>query len=433
MAAAHRLGVLFMEYLAAPVTRFSVHTALMRWFDRDRVACHVAYNRETLASFPAPGGSMLDTLERIPGVALCPVEFGPSVAGASKRTVLAEGVRKGVPTLRDSVRLARYIQGQGVDVIHCAESARSVVYGLLLSRLTGAKTVVHLHAKYGPWISPLSRWAIRNADGVIAVSSWAGEHAERYGIARDRMFTVYNGVDTSVLDPAIVDPATVRREFGVEDGSPLLVSVAGLRPTKGQALLLKALHRVVRTHPDTRLLIVGTEDAQLDMPPGAYTEELKRLTGELELDDHVVFTGARRDVRDILAAADIFTLPAFEDTFGLAFVEAMAMRTPTIGVESGGVPEVVVHGETGLLSAVDDSEALAQNIAALIGAPDRRRAMGAAGRRRVLSRFTVEHMADSAEEVYRAVLERPPLRPVVRDLESERSAGAAVSADAAAA
>jgi glycosyltransferase involved in cell wall biosynthesis len=394
-----------MQYITAAAP-FSVHASIMRSFDRDRVACHVAYNRRALDlnPFQAPGKSLLDTLESIPGVSLLPAEFGPQVAGASQGAVAAQAARSAFPALRDGIRLARHIHAQHIDVIHCAESARSVAYGFLLSRLTGAKIVVHLHAKYGDWINPLSRWAIRNADGVIAVSRWAGEEAQRYGISPERMFTVYNGVNTSIWDPAIVDRTTVRREFGLNDSTALLVSIAGLRPTKGQALLLKALHRVVQTQPDTRLLIVGTEDARLDSPRGSYTEELKRLAGELGLESHVVFTGGRSDIRDILAAADVFALPAFEETFGLAFLEAMAMAKPVIGISSGGVPEVVVHEETGFLSAPDDSEQLAENVVALLAAPERRHQMGAAGRRRAVEQFTLSHMANGVEQVYRTLL-----------------------------
>ena len=407
------IGVLFVEYMDAVVTRQSIHAALMRSFDPGRVACHVAYNRtapELLSRTPG-GTAPLEALEALPGVTLHPVELGPAPGTGSPLALAARALLATAPALRGGMRMAAEIERHRIGVIHCAENARSAVYAHWLARRTGAKMVVHLHALYGDWINPLARRAIQQADGVITVSRWAEDHARRHGVAGDRIFTVYNGIDTDMFDPAVVDGAPVRREFGIDGRTSLLVSIGGLRPTKGQALLLHALHRVVRTHPDTHLLIVGTEDAVLDTPRGVYTEGLRSLARELGLSDRVTFTGARRDVRNLLAAADIFTLPAFEETFGLVFVEAMAMQTPVVAASSGGVPEVVVDGETGLLAAPDDPGQLAAHIVALLDAPARRREMGIAGRRRACARFTVARMANSAEDVYRAVSSRRAVSP----------------------
>ena len=105
-----------------------------------------------------------------------------------------------------------------------------------------------------------------------------------------------------------------------------------------------------------------------------------------------------------MAAADVFTMPSFEEPFGLVFAEAMAMRLPIIGLDNGGTREVVRHGVDGLLSAPGDHAALVQHLTVLVDDPDLRRQMGAAGRARVEETFTVERMISDVARIYRVVV-----------------------------
>jgi len=118
----------------------------------------------------------------------------------------------------------------------------------------------------------------------------------------------------------------------------------------------------------------------------------------------VLFTGPRSDIPRIMAACDVFTLPSFEEPFGLVFLEAMAMQRPVAALENGGTPEVVEHGRSGLLSAPYDIEAYAKNVVKLLENPELREQMGAYGRARVVDCFNVERMARDAGTAYRAIL-----------------------------
>jgi glycosyltransferase involved in cell wall biosynthesis len=119
--------------------------------------------------------------------------------------------------------------------------------------------------------------------------------------------------------------------------------------------------------------------------------------------DRVVFTGGRSDIPSIMAACDVFTLPSFEEPFGLVFAEAMAMRRPVVALDDGGTPEVVEHGRSGLLSPYGDIDALSANIARLIGDRELRARFGAYGRARVLDTFNAQRMARDAGDAYLAV------------------------------
>jgi glycosyltransferase involved in cell wall biosynthesis len=388
------IKVLFMQSQSIN-PRFTVHADLMRSFDRAWVETHVAYR---------PGKPLEDVLSGIPDIHCQGFDLGPTSDGLGKKELARRAAQSAVPVVRDAARLARYVKANRIDIIHSGEDVRESFYGHWLSRLTGAKCVLHMHVKYNDWINPLSRWAIRNADGVISVSSFASEHLERAGLPAERVHTVLNGLPVEHWDPAVVDGSRVRDEYGIDRDTPLLVMIAGLRPTKGQRTLLDALSRVVTSHPQFRLLIVGDEDVSAVDARGAYTEELRQIVAKEHLQDHVVFTGRRADVPQILAAADIYTMPTFEDACPLSFLEAMAMGKPVIALESGGIPELVDAGKTGLLSPVDDAERLVENILALLEDPVRRLEMGSLGRRRFLEHFTARRMADDVERVYRMLL-----------------------------
>jgi glycosyltransferase involved in cell wall biosynthesis len=108
----------------------------------------------------------------------------------------------------------------------------------------------------------------------------------------------------------------------------------------------------------------------------------------------------------VMAACDVFTLPSYEEPFGLVYLEAMAMRRPVVAVSNGGTPEVVDHGASGLLSPYKDIEALASNIIELLQNPELRTKMGEHGRKRVLEHFNTGRMARDAEAAYEKVLNR---------------------------
>jgi len=114
-----------------------------------------------------------------------------------------------------------------------------------------------------------------------------------------------------------------------------------------------------------RLAIAGS-----DYPADSGTTQLlKKHSREFELDENVLFTGQRADVASLLAACDIFSLPSFEEPFGLVFAEAMAMKRPVVALTNGGTPEVVEHGKCGLLSRPGDIDALAANLIRLLDDP----------------------------------------------------------------
>jgi glycosyltransferase involved in cell wall biosynthesis len=400
-----KLSVLFVVSEPTSSPAISVHANLMRFLDRDRVDVHVLYNRLAAAEpYRSDGSSVLDVLPGSPDVKLRPAEFGPVGRPRTLRQ-FAGAVRSLAPALRDGLEVVGYVRRNGIDVIHCEYGARNGTYGFVISRLTRAKYIVHFHSKYGSWMSRLSRFAVRQADAIVTVSSWTGRVIEQEaGVPAARIFPVLNGIDVACWDPSAVDGAGVRRELDLQSGDPLVVMVAQLTAWKRQTTAIEAFQLVAQTHPCARLLLVGKEQAAPSVHGAvSYTDRLRKLVAELGLERHVLFAGRRPDIREILAAADIFLLPSIDDPCPLAHIEAMAMAKPVVAVEAGGAPELVEHGKSGLLGPADDAGQVAANLIALIDDPGRRRELGDYGRRRALEQLNATRMADDVERVYRSL------------------------------
>lgn len=407
---ARRLNVLFMFGQPTSSPAFSVHANVMRFLDPDRVRVHVVYNRlAEEESYRAAKTSLLDIIPQQASLDLRAVDLGP-VGGPSRRAMLSTAARSAPSAAASLAGLVRYMRRSGIDVVHCEEGTRNGFLPWVLSRLGGARCVLHFHSRYGSWMTPPSRVAVQRSDAIIAVSGWTGRGIhDGGGVPRERIFPVLNGVDPQEWDPARANGAAVRREFAIGEPDPLVVMVAQLVAWKRQLKLIAAFRRVLDSHPGARLLLAGLEHNP-PSGPGAisYTEEVRRLVAELGLDDHVILAGRRGDVREILAAADVFAHPSVDDPCPLAEIEAMAMARPVVAVHAAGSAELVLDGETGLLSPPDDVDALAANLLALVEDPDRRRRLGDAGRRRVVDYLNLRRVAVEIEAVYRSTTQGAP-------------------------
>jgi glycosyltransferase involved in cell wall biosynthesis len=397
-----KINVLFIQSQSSFGADSMIHSLIMGGLDRRRFTVHVACARGS-EGLAATWGIALAAVEKIPDVRIRPTNFGPSTNAHTKREVAREAVVEGMPAVVDLVGLVRYARRHHIQIVHGTEKPRDAFYGLLLARLIGAKAITHLHVKFEDWISPLTRWAMKHDDALIGVSEYVAGTMVANGYAASRTSWVLNSIDASKLDPTI-DSTAVRREFGLRPDVPVISSISRLFPWKGHRLLLEALAKVSASGQPFKLVVVGEDDPRATPGGGSFLAEIKKLTSDLELDDKVIFAGFRQDVSAILAASDIFAMPSFEEPFGVVFLEAMTMGKPVVALRNGGTPEVVAHGETGLLSEPDDVDGLATNLAQLLADPEARARMGALGRKRVDEYFTPRRLAADIEQVYDRVL-----------------------------
>jgi glycosyltransferase involved in cell wall biosynthesis len=393
-----KVGILFLHSQNGFGADSAVHAHIMRNLDRERFVVHVACSRGDGSGVPAS----LTRFREIPDVRVRATHFVPGFRQRSRTEVLRQ-YRSAVAFPLDFAALVEYARRKRISIVHGTDRPRDAIYAMALARLIRAKAVVHVHVAWAHGYSAAARWAVHHADGVFGISRFVTETIVATGTPRERVHTILNAIDPARWDPKI-DGGRIRQEFGIPAGALLLASVSRLFAQKGQRELLQAVARVRELVPDVRLLVVGADTPEIH--GGSFTSELKTLAHDLGIEDRVIFTGERSDIPEIMAACDVYTMPSFEEPFGLVYLEAMAMQRPVVSVDNGGTPEVVEHGRSGLLSPYRDVEALAKNIVELHRDPALRARMGAYGRERVLGYFNARRMAHDAGAAYETVLGR---------------------------
>ena len=178
--------------------------------------------------------------------------------------------------------------------------------------------------------------ALKQADGIIGVSEFAAHSAIAIGCQPERVYHALNSLDARQWDYQTSGSA-VRQEWNIPPDALVFAIVGRVGPWKGHELLLNALAQIKDRIPDFRLVIVGGDaPSALPKSSGSYVAYLQEKTRELGLSQQVIFTGLRSDIPAILATCDLYTMPAFEEGFCLAILEAMAMKKAIVALDNGG-------------------------------------------------------------------------------------------------
>lgn len=205
-----------------------------------------------------------------------------------------------------------------------------------------------------PSFAPVVAYSINQSDGVTAVSEYLRrETYEHFDIERD-IKVIPNFIDTERFHR--LDKDYLRRVLS-PNGEKVLVHVSNFRPVKRAGDVVRILHRLRADDLPVKLLLVG------DGPDRVPTEHLARNLG---VQDDVRFLGKQEPIEEILSVADVFVMPSGSETFGLAALEAMACRVPVVCSNIGGLPELVVDGESGFLRPLGDVDAMTEAVRRLI-------------------------------------------------------------------
>jgi N-acetyl-alpha-D-glucosaminyl L-malate synthase BshA len=239
-----------------------------------------------------------------------------------------------------------------------------------------------------------TRWGILQSDAVTAVSeSLRQTTVEQLGI-RNQIDVVPNFIDPIRFEQARGGPGA--RRWG-QPGERLLVHISNFRPVK-RVLDVIGIFERVRHKVSSRLILVG------DGPDRGKVEQYCR---EHHICGSITFIGSLPLVEEVLVGADLFLLPSESESFGLAALEAMSCEVPVIATQAGGLPEVVVHGETGYLCPVGDVEGMASAALHLLGDEDLRRRMARASRRRAVEEFSQNAVVQRYRAIYQRVTGLP--------------------------
>lgn len=249
----------------------------------------------------------------------------------------------------------------------------------------------------------LSRFKHRQVRRFICASDAIARILEAGGIPSPRVVTVHEGID--IAHVAEAEPRSLHETFFIPRGVPVVLNVAALVPHKGQRYLIDAFADVLRVLPEARLVILGQ---------GELRPALEKQVRELSLERHVLLPGFRTDVLALMKTCDVFVLSSTMEGLGTSLLDAMACSRPIVASSTGGIPEVVLHEETGLLVPPKDPDALADALVTLLRDEERALRLATAGYERVRKRFSVDRMVQDTVRVY---------EDVIGDRETRGSAG----------
>ena len=238
---------------------------------------------------------------------------------------------------------------------------------------------------------PVTRFGIEQSDGVTAVSNYLAIETKRIFAVKNPIRVIPNFVDTSRFQPS---PNPALRERFAKPGEKVLLHISNFRPVKNIPSVIHTFATVAEKIP-SKLLMVG------DGPELVLAEELVR---DLSLSSHVFFLGQQNNVEQLFQIADLFLLPSEFESFGLSALEAMSCGVPVIGANGGGLPELVVSGETGFLSKPGDTSEMGRMALEYLQNPDLQERMSRICRERARSEYEEDQIIGRYESYYQDVL-----------------------------
>lgn len=298
-------------------------------------------------------------------------------------------------------------RAEGLDIVHAHYALPHAVSGYLARSAALAdkghvapRLVTTLHGTditlvgNDPAYAPLTQFVIEQSDAVTAVSENLAQRTRQNFCSESMSRPCAIEVIPNFVDVELFHPDAARDEPA---RPPMAVHVSNFRAVKRVPWLLEGFARAT-SGSNAVLVLVG------DGPDQAASRQRAKALG---IHDRVRFLGERDALPELLAPADVFLLSSSDESFGLSALESMACGTPVVATDVGGVREVVDHGRTGLLSAIDDLDGFASHVRTLLFDRDRARALGAAARASAVERFAREKVIERYEDLYQRLLDGP--------------------------
>ncbi|MDQ3279938.1 MAG: N-acetyl-alpha-D-glucosaminyl L-malate synthase BshA [Acidobacteriota bacterium] len=300
-------------------------------------------------------------------------------------------------TLALATKMAEVAAYEKLDILHVHYAIPHAISAYLAKQILhgGVRVVTTLHGTDITLVGrdesylPITKFGIEVSDRVTAVSQWLKEETARN-------FSTGKSID---VVPNFVDPSRFKRNGSAfchaftSRGEKLVCHVSNFRPVKRVMDVVETFGRIVKEVP-SRLLMIG------DGPDRSRAEAWARTH---QLSDRVLFLGNVANLEELLGACDLFLLPSETESFGMAALEAMTSETPVIATNSGGLPEVVSHGETGYLLPVGDVQAMAECAIEVLRDDALRHRMGKHAREVAIERFDDQKIVPLYRELYESV------------------------------
>ncbi len=374
------------------------HTALMSGAERSLLTLIEGLPGEVEAVVACPGGP-LAAAARALGVRVVEIPG----TDASLRLHPLHTTRGAADLLRSALAVRSTAKSSRPDLVH-TNTIRAGIVGAAVARIGGPPVVAHVRDRLPPGRIPdvTLKALVAGARVVIANSRYT---AARIPSGSAQMRVISNPVNLTRFSRRSVDRVAARERLGIDSSDFVLTVIGQITPWKDQDLAIRVADELLHIEPHMHLLIVGSAKftsraARFDNR--AYADELRRTVTTLGLDDRVSFLGEREDIPEILGATDLVLVPSWEEPFGRAVIEAMAMGVPVIATDVGGPAEIIREGVDGLLLPPRRPERWAAAVRSLLDDPGRMRDMGRRGEREATARFGVAQHVEAVLEAYGA-------------------------------
>ena len=294
---------------------------------------------------------------------------------------------------RALLKLISLIRRERVNIVNTHSSKDSWLVTAAARLVTRARVIRTRHVS-----TPISRHPLNFVYRMPHKIVTCGEAIKRAmindnGFIPGKIVSVPTGVDLKRFDFTI-EGSKVRKEWGIESGTPLVGIIGIIRSEKGHTYFVDAAQQVLEVNPEVRFLIVGNE------PKGdTIARRIKALGREKE----IIMAGLRDDIPEVLAALDIFVLSSLREGVPQGIAQALAMKKPVVATAVGGIPELIEDNRTGLLVPPSDGKSLSGAILKLLNDREKARTLGENGRRLIEEKFSLEIMLKKLELLYKGL------------------------------
>jgi len=327
----------------------------------------------------APRASLFEERARAAGITVFPLSSGKPY------------------DVRSCLTIRGVLKREKPQLVHCHTSAAHSLALLSTFLPPTLPIIVSRRVDFSVGNNPLSRWKYFHPRvHYIAISEGVKNILLSAGVQEDKIDLVYSGIDPERFG----DPARSRKEvldeFRVPDTAYVIGNVAALTDHKGQQYLVESANQVIERIPNAYFIIVGE---------GEERRNLESRVEQSGLRDRIMLPGFRKDINELMRAFDLFVLSSHLEGLCTSILDAMSLGIPVVATRTGGIPEVVKDGETGVLAEPKNPDSLAKAIIFAHDHPEALRDYAQKARERVLNEFTVDRMVERTIKVYTSTLE----------------------------
>jgi len=304
----------------------------------------------------------------------------------------------------NTIRLSLLIRNSNYSLVH-SQASKDLWLLVPALFLANSKIPLFLTKHVGSFIVKkdlLHEILYKRINLLLAISTAIKNNLiETTSVKPNNIINLPNGIDTSRFDPEKTDSRKVREEFKINPEEIVLGMLARFTPGKGHEEFLWAAKELNKDYLNLKFLIVG----EPSRGESEYADKIKQLAREYEL-KNLIFTGYRGDIPEVLSAMDIFVFPSHSESFGIALVEAMAMKKPSVCSNSEGVLDIAVDGETSYLFEKKNAADLKAKLKLLIESKEKQIEFGENARKRVIEYFDIESVTDKVLKIYQDEISR---------------------------